>query len=238
MPLIIYHPDSPLKGQRYDRPVELIDVYPTLLEFASLHHADSSNCPVDIYCVPLQGTSLASVVLGNKDIVPNMPSIDKNFSLTQQLRCADRSKLRSIKHHRAALASSNNPTSSDKEETIAKIISLRQGLWESCEWRHKDTEVSLMGYSMRFVNYRYTAYIPYNRVRHEVEVPFMVKPIIEELYSHNTTVYSVYQELDNLANNPMYQRLTEMFYKQLLLHLECQLNYLNETYYPLTKREY
>ena len=67
VPLLISHPQSPFQGQRYTEPVELVDIFPTVLDLFPVSPADK---PCDqLYgditrCLPLQGKSLAPVVLG------------------------------------------------------------------------------------------------------------------------------------------------------------------------------
>lgn len=63
VPLIIYHPDSPFKGERYKSPVESVDVYPTLLDLAGVAPYGPATCPSG-KCLELEGESLAPIVLG------------------------------------------------------------------------------------------------------------------------------------------------------------------------------
>ncbi len=83
MPLIIYHPDSPFKGQRYKGPVELIDIYPTLLEMAHIPHYNASTRPQDNVWPPLQGTSLVPIVLGDKNLIALKSSDSVNSELSK-----------------------------------------------------------------------------------------------------------------------------------------------------------
>ena len=64
MPLFIAHPLSPFKGQHYTEPVELVDIYPTVNDLLKAPYDKSKVCVVDTVCHPLQGKSLAKVVLG------------------------------------------------------------------------------------------------------------------------------------------------------------------------------
>jgi hypothetical protein len=66
VPLIIHHPLSPFKGQHYKHPVELIDVFPTVLDLLQVPTERVAHCASVVSdCTPLQGKSLAPVVLGN-----------------------------------------------------------------------------------------------------------------------------------------------------------------------------
>ena len=70
VPLLIHHPLSPFKGMHYPEPVELIDIYPTLNDILGAPFNKQEVCkfssPTGIHkCVPLQGKSLAPVILGD-----------------------------------------------------------------------------------------------------------------------------------------------------------------------------
>ena len=77
VPLLISHPKSPFHGQHYSEPVELIDIFPTLLD---LFPVSPTNKPCQELasdmnvCLPLQGKSLAPVVLGTTVGDPLAPS--------------------------------------------------------------------------------------------------------------------------------------------------------------------
>jgi hypothetical protein len=67
VPLMIAHPQSPFHGQTYPEPVELIDIYPTINDILNAPKVDMKKmCSGGgIYvCHPLQGKSLARIVLG------------------------------------------------------------------------------------------------------------------------------------------------------------------------------
>jgi len=81
VPLLISHPNSPFHGQRYSDPVELIDVFPTVLDMFPVSPADSvsgKSCqrlaPDMNVCLPPQGKSLAPVILGTPVSDPSAPS--------------------------------------------------------------------------------------------------------------------------------------------------------------------
>lgn len=68
VPLTIYHPQSPVKGTHYSHPVELVDIYPTLLDLVDLpyHNQDATVCKKGNICHSLQGRSLAPLVMGDQ----------------------------------------------------------------------------------------------------------------------------------------------------------------------------
>ena len=72
VPLIIHHPQSPFKGQRYPYPVELIDVFPTVNDILGVKfnrkeiYGNDPKEPGYRKFIPLQGKSLAPVVMGRE----------------------------------------------------------------------------------------------------------------------------------------------------------------------------
>ena len=65
VPLLISHPKSPFQGSHYKSPVELIDIYPTVLDLVQAPYDKNKVCRQDNKCKPLQGKSLAGVILGD-----------------------------------------------------------------------------------------------------------------------------------------------------------------------------
>jgi arylsulfatase A-like enzyme len=65
VPLLISHPKSPFQGSHYKSPVELIDIYPTVLDLVQAPYDVDKVCKFDNKCKPLQGKSLAGVILGD-----------------------------------------------------------------------------------------------------------------------------------------------------------------------------
>ena len=67
-PLVVYHPLSPFKGQHYTPVVEAIDIFPTIMDLLQAPFDSRKHCPnhkdTIQKCTPLQGKSLAPVVLG------------------------------------------------------------------------------------------------------------------------------------------------------------------------------
>lgn len=69
VPLLISHPQSPYQGQRYGGPVELIDVFPTLLDIMDVSYNVKRvySLPGTRFqrrFIPLEGQSMAPVILG------------------------------------------------------------------------------------------------------------------------------------------------------------------------------
>jgi hypothetical protein len=73
VPLMIAHPLSPFHGQHYPQPVELVDVYPTVIDLLGLPTLPLSHRLYKGYrTIAPQGKSLAAVVLG-------LPAYKKHF---------------------------------------------------------------------------------------------------------------------------------------------------------------
>jgi hypothetical protein len=183
---MIAHPLSPFKGQHYIHPVESIDVFPTINDLLSapinknhifgLTHdgkAKEGSRPF----TPLQGKSLAPIVLGsqykyrtakaNSKVIYDgdlMPSLNRTFAISQSWRCSSSPE--------ALLDSRVDPS-----------ISQNHVRWDACSTEGDDTkETSVMGYSMRTLDFRYTMYIPFSR---PARVPVWNASIFaEELYDH------------------------------------------------------
>eukprot|EP01036_Dinobryon_divergens_P038426 gene38426-50453_t len=105
VPLFIHHPLSPFQGKRFVEPVELLDIYPTLLDILGLPSntnrtttstttttttatATAAICKEDSddLCLPLQGKSLASVVLGESWAPWNQKLRNSNKQSRRQIR--------------------------------------------------------------------------------------------------------------------------------------------------------
>ena len=66
VPLMISHPNSPFQGGRYNSPVELLDLYPTIMDLVAPPFDEKINvCDHGDTCLPVQGKSLANVILGD-----------------------------------------------------------------------------------------------------------------------------------------------------------------------------
>jgi hypothetical protein len=74
VPLLIAHPQSPFKGQHYKQPTESIDIYATLDELLKLPVERATTCG-GFKCKPLQGKSLAPVILGTDIYEKNFGSL-------------------------------------------------------------------------------------------------------------------------------------------------------------------
>lgn len=210
VPLMISHPQSPNKGQHYEFPVELLDIYPTLNDLLLQDFDRSKNCPPGAICRPLSGKSLLPAILGkpskSKFIAHDSPSglkasnssippLERVFSVSQSLRCAN--KLRLMEE-----------ASMLKKSIPGQHKLVRQQIWGDCDLNRRPQptdEVALMGYSMRTLEYRYTAWVHFDRVN---VVPLLdIPPYFEELYDHRGETPDDYTHLEivNLVSKGGYE---------------------------------
>ena len=225
VPLIISHPLSPFKGQRYSQPVELIDIFPTINDLLAAPYSKKQIFGDDVKFTRLQGKSLAPIILGNKfrvragptnnKVIYNgdlMPSLNHTFALSQAWRCA--------KKHLAY-----------KDPRSTPGVPQNMVQWDSCSVNTVDvgSEVSLMGYSMRTLDFRYTMYIPFLRPH---RLPVWDDAIFaEELYDHrgDKGKDNFRKETLNLATNEKYSDIIEKHRLQLRDFLWNNVVYVNLT---------
>ena len=227
VPLIIYHPLSPFKGQKYPFPVESIDVFPTINDLLGVQF-DRKRLYADKTFVPLSGKSLAPVILGQQFKsrskktnslvqsrgVNEMPYLNHTFSITQTWRCSDLE------------ASKKDPR---KDITV----SVNHHPWDCCnlDTKAKDFSniVSVMGYGMRTVDFRYNAYI---HVLRPHRIPDFSKPLYgEELYDHRGDKEGDLgtKETINLAYDPLFESIVTEYREKLRHFLYNEVVFLNLT---------
>ena len=225
VPLIIAHPLSPFKGQRYSQPVELIDIFPTINDLLAAPYSKKQIYGDNTKFIRLQGKSLAPVVLGNKfrfragptnsKVVYNgdlMPSLNHTFAISQTWRCSQKSR-----------ALQDPRTTPGTPENMVQ--------WDACniDVTNIDNEVSLMGYSMRTLDFRYTMYIPFKRPH---RLPVWDEPIFaEELYDHrgDTGKDNFRKETLNLAKDSKFSVMLEEHRLKLRDYLWNNVVYVNLT---------
>lgn len=176
--------------------------------------------------IPLQGKSLAPVVLGKelygkyfpanvgsvqfRAVSKNasnpeqvMPMLEHNFAISQAARCAQRDKI----------PKDSTTAQLDMQAAAAGAKASRRRpprpnwlIWTDCDMNKKDdpAEVSLMGYSMRTPDYKYIAYFHFNRTSWKVETDKL--PYQQELYDHKNETLSdfTHREVSNLAFRSTY----------------------------------
>mmetsp|Transcript_22497 Transcript_22497/g.32337 ORF Transcript_22497/g.32337 Transcript_22497/m.32337 type:complete len:601 (-) Transcript_22497:131-1933(-) len=258
VPLLISHPQSPFQGQRYHEPVELIDVYATLNELLAAP-SDPKKIYKDVKKLPLQGKSLAPVVLGSqlwqqafpakiplfktRNILTNntssssgssnmvnnnsssslqaigMPQMERNYAITQSTRCA---KKKDISIAERDFVGKSSSSSSSSKRTA------RRSVWDDCNVDYKgQDEVSLLGYSLRTPDYRYTAYFYFNKTSFlgkQVHVDIQQKPFQQELYDHKNETLAdfTHRELVNLAYKPSYAAIVKQLKAKIVHFIQSE----------------
>jgi hypothetical protein len=129
-----------------------------------------------------------------------MPILQKKFAVSQVTRCVKKSSLKeSVDPSRSA---------DDRLETMSRM-------WETCNRGVNDDEKAYLAYSLRFRSFRYTAYLPLDKITFEPILPppeamknlsLLPPPQYEELYDHRRDaklpLYA--REMHNMANNPKF----------------------------------
>ena len=266
VPLMIHHPLSPYKGKHYQEPVETIDLFKTIndLSMAPFNKKQTYfskgsrfNRPV----VPLQGKSLALVVLGPKLYTFKSPHNFLNSNKTNDITSKNikfQSNSLPLLDHAFAISQKWKCVAIDKDGYDPRVASDknrdRNSHWTECDMTNttkRFDENSYMGYSLRTRDYRYTAWIPFDR---EKLIPFWDREIkYQELYDHSTERLGDLGkfELVNLAvivhnrsakmpdkNGAKYTSIIADLRKQLFNFLKFENVYKSEYYIKKTVRGY
>ena len=147
--------------------MEVLDIVPTLLDLLDISRIPVL-CPVGRLCPEFEGKSLAPAIRGSLD--DDIKGID--YALSQLRRCP--------------YAKTDRPRSDHVDDK-----------WDAiCHRRNRD-KGSVMGYSIRVKNWRYTAWFQYDE---KTKRPLISLPLVtEEMYSHmNERVDEFDTELENL----------------------------------------
>jgi hypothetical protein len=257
VPLLIAHPLSPYHGYRYRQPVELIDIYPTVMDILGFNHNRTrvalgldmtvypSTYPMTF--APLDGTSLYKILFGSSKLFP---------SVIQSLECNP------ISNH--FLKGSNDPYNSTnhycKKYALSQMIrcgmpesvleykkkpsEIRpQNVWFDCKTSNRSItdQIMIMGYSMRTISYRYTVWLECN---YALLSPDWTKPIFdEELYLH--TPFETGDdygklEIENVAYHNDYRKLLMNSRQELLHFIKNDIMYrrINISYFAHAYNDY
>lgn len=246
VPLMIHAPQfKGSYGKHVSSSVELIDIFPTLVDLASVPL--EVQCPTlpmpqkkedqgiklevkgesrvensfqrifrHVYCDKLDGKSLINY-LASFESSSSLPSFKKSrdtvdpledwkFSITQKMSC-------------------KNPGNHELEINSG-------GIWtDYCPFKKlpRDPVKGVMGYSLRFLEWRYTAWLLFST---ESFLPALdLPPLVEELYDHRQrqngsslflsteTFHPEMSELVNVAHSSEYQPFRERFRKLLYDYL-------------------
>ncbi len=262
VPLFIYHPLSPFQGKHFRDPVESLDIYPTIIELLLAPFDPKHVCIHGTECYPLQGKSLAPLILGDKNYKEFKKIIDviqlprahhhnsRRLATNQYLNIIDNSTtMNSYQNHRSlrlfhhanpvevdeanntviykfdhnfAISQLNRCAYKSKAQEMKKLANEsphapRQHFWFDCERNiNPPDQISLLGYSMRTIDFRYTAWFHYNRVKC---IPTLdVAPFEEELYDHRGETLADYthQETINVAHKLGYEAVRRNLRENLI----------------------
>ena len=215
VPLIVHDPASPQSfGKHYRFPVELIDIFPTLVDLTGVPL--ESPCPYapildkkgprnpmkgeaevvgkwkhifrHSHCFDLDGTSLAPAFWLGESFRK-----DRDFAITQRLTCKFRSR-------------DNDPYTPE---------------WiDFCPFKKvpRDPPFGAMGYAVRSNDWRYIAWLEFNT--HSFLPSLNLPPLAEELYDHRGEDASIGSgEINNLAYNNEYSHILLELKVRLYDHL-------------------
>lgn len=221
VPLLIAHPESPFKGQHYKDPVELVDVFATMKDILGAPFKKEVVYK-DYKYIPLQGKSLAPIVLGkelygryfpnqlrevefrkvgNASAEKDMPALQHNFAISQVVRCAQKDKIPKDSTPQMDMQTAAGAGGNRRRPPRPNWL-----IWTDCDMGKKDdpNEVSLMGYSLRTADYKYIAYFLFNRTNWKIELD--KPPYQQELYDHKNETLSdfTHREVTNLAFRSSY----------------------------------
>ena len=222
VPLFIYHPMSPFGGQHYKKPVELIDILPTIHDLTQAPFDRDKLCTKYVVCRELQGKSLATVVLGDiwptnharavgeADVHSPVDSImlPRDFSISQVWKCVNKDQYIAAKKH----AESGSHT--------------RANIWRDCNRRKMDpNDISVMGYSMRTSDFRYTAWLKMNTEK--MTPDFDMLPLEDDLFDHRNETYAdfTHQEIENIARKSENYAIVLQLRRKLMRFLQEEVVY-------------
>jgi len=293
VPLMVYHPLSPFGGQHYTEPVELIDVFPTVIDLLNppFHREKIYNAPRTRHprkIVPLAGKSLAPMVLGahwiphlgsfrahpllaadyytpiahgsgtaaaaasKKEVKqqlrmmmgggggggggsllhhPVMPIHKQKFALSQIWRCSPK-VLTSLEPRNATHSLTINRWFQEhrREDRSFQFLDCDMRNVSEAVQREED---SFMGYSMRTTEFRYTIWLPFDRVSMTPQWDdsprnSTIAFFAEELYDHRGETLAQElgtREMVNLADEPTFALVKQNHRQRLLSFLRSRVLY-------------
>jgi len=244
---MIAHPQSPFQGQHYKDPVELIDIFPTLIDLTRAPFNRNQRCKNSQDCLPLSGKSLAPIILGDEIYSKTFQIKKKNYEILNHniTNIHDMKRLRHIKtqsvnsaltmpsmNHKFALSQTVRCCPKSKTIEVAEYKAKlgkpghkpeRFPYWGDCDKHQtKVEEVQLMGYAMRTPEYRYIVYFHYNKIPKHFKIDFDSPPYAQELYDHKNETLSDYthRETFNLATRPAYTSIMNNLRLKLISYIK------------------
>ena len=152
-----------------------------------------------------------------------MPQLERNYAFTQTARCA---KFKDVSPSERAFV--GKPPSSASASSLSTKKTARRVVWDDCNVDYKgQDEISLLGYSMRTPDYRYTAYFHYNKTSflgRQVRVDVSQLPFQQELYDHkNETLQDfTHRETVNLAYKVAYSGIVSQLRQKIIRFIQSE----------------
>ena len=234
VPLMIYQPNSPFKGQHYPEPVELIDIFPTVIDLLRLPKISGVKCSgtkkhtfID-RCLPLQGKSLAGIVMGTQwmkqyglKMHPSLASHSdptkmflhaNSYAISQMWRCSTHGIGYNLSHDGQVTFLRNPWGDCNKKDPIYPI----------------EKELGMMGYSLRTSQYRYTLWVPFDKTVIQPNWTLAITINQEELYDHRNERPEdfTHREVVNLSNDPNFKILKDELRDKLVALIQNEFVFL------------
>lgn len=247
VPLFIYHPDSPFAGKHFSSPVELLDLYPTILDLVRPLKTRKTVCDSveNSVCPPLQGRSLGKIVLGpayrgshhlqrtrNEMALHKITSNDTHifdsrlsFAMTQLLKCAPLGSFLLLNETTGSVLNTTAPVRGLFDDCN---INTKPHLWWLHDFPHtidaqnSNRIIGLMGYSMRTKFFRFTQWIRFDVVASRILKGYGNRPVYEELYDHRKESLTDYTHLEliNLAHNSSFREIVSIFRRDMQVYFK------------------
>ena len=194
VPLIIYDPRV-IAPKRVKQPVELIDVYPTILDLVG-SNVSNSNKPCmqfgEYICKERQGRSLLPLMISENEEEEVPP--EHTGAISQMLRCIDRSSYEEakVKLKDNGRSLSVFESSMYRLEWLGDCPRIKGGRIDSIKY------FPVMGYSYRTKLMRYVAWYEFDQKHWR---PIMYPMIFEELYDHSHHAIDTSRKFHTKANS-------------------------------------
>lgn len=254
VPLLISHPQSPFQGQHYRLPVELLDIYPTVLDLLGARSPPASKLYKGFRSLRPEGKSLAPLILGypayaslfpervrKGEVLPDqpgnwstdkgthgqhkMPSMRNQMAIIQVLKCSPSPpQPQTQSSGKKKGAGGTAGTAGGGEQTSAQ--------WQDCDLRRgegpgqgKEAGLALMGYALRTPDFKYVEYFRFNRSSWRVLLgPEPFAPGLQELYDHRD------EQLRDFTHRETVNLVRRPAFAEEVKRLRQQLiNFLNST---------
>eukprot|EP01041_Mallomonas_annulata_P003383 gene3383-6712_t len=237
VPLIIADPRYPEQwGARFRDPVEILDTVPTILDLLNIN-ITGENCPTGRRCAPWDGRSRAPAIRQSQSPPSPRPRPQPLEQQKEQHQSEDQQPVSEDNDNifDSNVTNTNNtaldnfaisqirrckPFQRDQKHVIEGNEIIKE--WDSiCNYRNKGVD-SVMGYSLRTLLWRYTAWYNWDDRRN---VPVLTEyPYAEEFYDHRRSGVS---DLESEQRNDAFSNDSSIIFA-LMLHRKHLLEFLRK----------